>query len=608
MYSARVMTNETCNQNCSFCQLRRATERTDVASPGPLRASIDAALKAGAQELVLTGGEPTLRKDLPAIVAYAKRAGAKEVTLETNGALIDDVRAAALAKAGLDKARVHVPIWGEGCDEVTRDEGGFAATRAALDALARAGVRLELSAPVVRATLKQLAATPAALAGLPIRALVLSVPVTGPDEAALVPMHEATAAILETLTAARSAGLSLRFDPGAAVPPCFFPEPGRVASLYSLTRGGGARAGHEHPAACAGCNLKDRCPGVPREVLTREPQLVVRPITDDKVRRRLSMTSTVEAQVAQELVTRDVRRTLEGESVRENIVRVNFLCNQACRFCFVSTHLPTAEQSAIEAAIEEIGHERGVLTLSGGEPTLNPKLVDYVKLGKRLGVREIELQTNATRLGNAVLTQALVEAGVDTFFVSLHASTAELSDAITEAPGTFAKSVLGIDELHKWPAALRLNYVFCEKNQADFPAYVRMVHARWPRAWVTISFVASSTDVVPREKALMPRYSEVIPHLTRGVELAQELGVTIRGFESMCGVPLCQIPDQLTAYLSLAEVQPGVDRGEFLKPEACSSCSFQKKCFGVRRGYAELHGTSELRPFTHPPADVPAPG
>lgn len=599
MYSVRVLTNETCNQNCGFCNARRPVERAAVVAPAAVRARVGEAVRAGAREVVLTGGEPTLRRDLAAIVAHARAAGAQQVTLETNGALVDDARAAALAEAGLDLARVHAPLWGEACDAITRDEGGFAGTLAGMAALAKAGIAIEIAAPVVRDNVDRLATLPAAIAAskLPIRALVLAVPVAGPDAAALVPLREAARAIQETAAAARDLDVIVRLDPGAVVPPCLFPQPARVAALFSLTRGGGERADHAHLDGCGECAVRDRCPGVPRAALDREPGLVVRPIHDDKTRRRLSIVSTVEAQIERELVTRDLQRTLEGELIRENIVRVNFHCNQACRFCFVSTHLPPAKQDAIVAAIEEIGRERGILTLSGGEPTLNPRLVEYVALGKRLGARTVELQTNAIRLADGGLARALVEAGVDRFFVSLHASTAEVSDAITEAPGTFDKTVLGVDEIAATAATLRLNYVFCERNQADFPAYVAMVHARWPAAEICVSFVASSTDVVPREKSLVPRYTDVMPHLAAGLRLAKRLGVRVWGYESMCGVPLCQVPDDLPEYWNLAELPAGLDRGEFIKAEACQRCDYGSRCFGVRRGYAELHGTGELRPL-----------
>ena len=144
--------------------------------------------------------------------------------------------------------------------------------------------------------------------------------------------------------------------------------------------------------------------------------------------------------------------------------------------------------------------------------------------------------------------------------------------------------------------ALRLNFVFCEANLAEFPDYITMVASRWPRAPVTVSFVAASTDVVPHTRALIPRFTDVMPHLAEGVRRARALGVRLTGFESMCGVPLCQIPDDLSAYFALAEIPDGADRGEFLKADACAACALGSRCFGVRRGYAELHGTAELRP------------
>jgi hypothetical protein len=200
------------------------------------------------------------------------------------------------------------------------------------------------------------------------------------------------------------------------------------------------------------------------------------------------------------------------------------------------------------------------------------------------------------RLGDPALTRSLVEAGLDVAFVSLHASNAEISDVVTQAPGTFAKTVAGIDELAKTSVTLRLNFVFCEANHADFPAYIEMVAARWPRAIVTVSFVAASTDLVPKDRAMIPRYTDVMPHLARGLQVAKKLHLAVTGFESMCGIPLCQVPDDMTEFFALPEVMPGVDRGEFRKTETCKSCALDRRCFGIRRGYADLHGVSELVP------------
>jgi MoaA/NifB/PqqE/SkfB family radical SAM enzyme len=574
--SQRVAVTRLCNQNCAFC-----TERAPVDEVFAVRAALE---NADAEEILITGGEPTLRNDLPGIVAHAKRTG-KRVILETNGALLDEGRVALLKKSGLDGARVHVPAWGD--DEITRDPGGFARTRAALDLLAAAGIALELAAPIVRDNRDKVPHLPENIAasGLPVKTLFLGVPVRAPDPSTLLPLEEAARVIAEVAAAARARGVNVRVDPAAPIPPCLLPDPARLAHLFSLTRGGASR--FSQVEGCASCAVADRCPGLPRGATAK-----VRPITDDRTRRRLSLISTVEEQIAREIFQPEPHRFPDGTTLPGGIVRVNFHCNQACRFCFVSTHLPPPEERAVEAAIARVASEQGRLTISGGEPTLNARLVDWVRLGKRLGVREVELQTNAVRI-NDTLAQSLAEAGVDVALVSLHARDAQTSDAITEAPGTFEKTLRGIDELCKTRIEVRLNFVICERNWRQFTEYVELVAQRWPKASIVVSFVGPSTELVPRETSLIPRYRDVLPVLAAATRRAHELGVTLHGFESMCGVPLCLVPDDLSGYFQLAEVKG--DPGEFLKTGTCAKCSLESRCWGLRRGYAELYGSEELR-------------
>jgi organic radical activating enzyme len=306
--------------------------------------------------------------------------------------------------------------------------------------------------------------------------------------------------------------------------------------------------------------------------------------------------STVEEQVARELVSRQIVRGGYGQCP-EHTVRVNFHCNQACDFCFVSTHLPPATEAAVRGAIEEAGHEQAVLVLSGGEPTLNPRLLEYVRLAKRSGVRGIELQTNAIRLANEDLTRSLVEAGIDQATVSLHASNAEISDAITGAPGTWVQTVRGLDALTALKVRVQLNFVFCQANRHDFPNLVELVASRWPKAGITPVFVGSHTDVVPRTTLLIPTFSDILPALTAGLARARAAGIFIGGLDTMCGLPLCLVPDSERDAFSAQALPPDAGDGEFVKGEVCSGCAEGHRCYGVRRGYAELYGTGELRPL-----------
>ena len=136
----------------------------------------------------------------------------------------------------------------------------------------------------------------------------------------------------------------------------------------------------------------------------------------------------------------------------------------------------------------------------------------------------------------------------------------------------------------------------CRANATDFRATVELVATRWPKLPLTFSFVAPSTDLVPRTPELIPRYSEILEPLVSGLRRARELGVPVTGFESMCSIPLCLKPDGLDGYERLTEI--GEPSGEFDKPPVCGGCRQRTRCWGLRRGYLSLYGSAELRPFS----------
>jgi MoaA/NifB/PqqE/SkfB family radical SAM enzyme len=571
-----------------------------------VRARIDAAVESGAREVWLTGGEPTMRRDIAELVAHARQRGAERVVLETNATLVDAARARDLAQAGLGLARVNVPAFDEvAADAMTRDPGGFTRARVGMRALADAGVAIETTATLVRSTAPHLPALPAHLheaLGRALRAVVVVFPVQAADARELLSFEEAAAAVTALERDARPLGVPLRMSPADPLPPCAFTprDRARVAHLYALTPGAKARAApatHTRIEACARCNLRDRCAGVPDGYVARFGAPSAHPVVDDRTRRRLALVSSVDEQIERELVSYSVGPVRDGVPHPDHTVRILFRCNQACTFCFVSTHLPAPPREAVERAIREAGARGARIVLSGGEPTLDPELARWVRLARSVTTDDVVLQTNAIRLDDAALVVELEAAGLDEAFVSLHGATAEIADAVTEAPGTFARTIVGIDHLHRSRIRVIVNFVVCEKNRHELPALVRTMAARWPRASLNVSFVAPSSDVVPRDRALVPRYSDALPAIAKAVAEGRRLGVRVHGFESMCGLPLCLVPPGAEG-LAFAELPEGLDGGEFVKTDTCRACRHEKNCWGLRRGYAEMHGTGELRAVT----------
>lgn len=598
MRSEQVLTNLRCNQHCVCCTSRSPQDDPAFVSPRAVARRIADAVGRGETEIVLTGGEPTLHPDLTRFVALARKLGARRVVLETNATRIGRDQAAALARAGLHLARVHLSAIDTAWDTITRDPGGTEAALRGVRCLLDAGLGVQIAALAIRSTSSLLPALPGSIVSAFPRVpwtIRVAVPVRSPAPEEIFSPAEAADLVTSLAHACRLAGVSCKLDPRSHPPPCVFDQPRTVAPLFSLGPSREVPPHHARVPACETCLVRDRCQGFDGATLQRFGKPDVQPIVEDAIRRRLTTVGSVGEQVERELVEPS-RGWIGNEQVHEAIVRVMFACNQDCSFCFVSTHLPTPSLPVVLGAIDEAAARGARIVLSGGEPTLHPSLVEIVRHAKRLSRYPVQLQTNAVRCADGTLAEDLREAGLDEVFVSLHGATAATSEAITHAPGTHEKTLQGIDRLHATGMSVSINFVLCTSNIGELVTVVRQCAERWPRAGLNVSFVAPATDVVPANEQTIPRLTEVLPHVVAAVEAAEVLGVSIGGFASMCGMPRCLVPEQISA--SWTPVQVGMDRGEFVHPPPCGRCAARPSCLGLRRRYLEMYGDGELRPMS----------
>ncbi len=105
-----------CNDNCAHCYNARPRDYPELDTASWMQV-IDRIRDVGVPHLCFTGGEATLRDDLPALVAHAQERGLVTGLLSNGRRLSDVAYVQALARAGLD----HVQITLESHDEQIHD-------------------------------------------------------------------------------------------------------------------------------------------------------------------------------------------------------------------------------------------------------------------------------------------------------------------------------------------------------------------------------------------------------------------------------------------------------------------------------------------------------
>jgi molybdenum cofactor biosynthesis enzyme MoaA len=278
-----VMLTYDCNVACDYCTLSPALRSREVSTE-----AVVAALRRGRRDgydaVSLTGGEPTLRRDLPAIVRFARDLGYRERKIQTNGLLLaHPPNLDRLADAGANLFHVSIQSHDEATYErMVRRSGTYALMAAALDHLVRRGLPLRADVILTTATYRLVADAIRWLHGRGVRRAdlwyVSLTDANASNPASLPRMTDALPFVREALATARALAMEVRslhlprcvlgpdaahaWDPGAARVRVVTPDAEFDLADSKL-------AGRVHLAACDGCLHRAVCPGVRPDYVAR---------------------------------------------------------------------------------------------------------------------------------------------------------------------------------------------------------------------------------------------------------------------------------------------------------------------------------------------------
>ncbi|XP_014474292.1 PREDICTED: molybdenum cofactor biosynthesis protein 1 isoform X1 [Dinoponera quadriceps] len=138
----RISITERCNLRCTYCMPAegvKLTKKDGILQTDEIIQIADLFVKEGVRKIRLTGGEPTVRKDIVDIVAQLKQLkNLEQVAITTNGLTLTR-QLPAFQKAGLDALNISLDTLKEKRFEIFTRRQGWARVMAAIDLAVQIG-------------------------------------------------------------------------------------------------------------------------------------------------------------------------------------------------------------------------------------------------------------------------------------------------------------------------------------------------------------------------------------------------------------------------------------------------------------------------------------
>jgi len=279
------------------------------------------------------------------------------------------------------------------------------------------------------------------------------------------------------------------------------------------------------------------------------------------------------------------------------IIGLTAQCNCMCRFCIIGrgrSSLKDPDCSYIKGVMKKYRSGYPNVIFTGGEPTLFPGLIELVKYASRLGYK-VGVNSNGRMYAYRDFCLKMVDAGVDSFIVSLHGHNAKLNDMLTQAEGSFDEVTAGISNfitLGKSVSVItlinKLNYMYLSKIVTMLLGIgIKSIHFIFYRKPSGLLNDSSFPDFKKTE------IKKVLLEVKKAIRVALEAKATIavkfipfcymKGYEK-CVVPYRKKGDRVLYLKSKDKSEVDLNLGEYVKFRKnidCKTCKYDSTCEGI---------------------------
>jgi MoaA/NifB/PqqE/SkfB family radical SAM enzyme len=301
----------------------------------------------------------------------------------------------------------------------------------------------------------------------------------------------------------------------------------------------------------------------------------------------------------------------EGDTMAEPermlSVHLTDLCNNRCVFCIVdspSKKRDLVSKERIFSFLEEnAGKGYAAVNLHGGESTTRADFFEILAKIQDCGYPMSILQTNARKLSKMEYAQRTAELGTKKIVVSIHGSSVDTHDVITQVPNSLSHAVKGIKNAKELGLHVRTNSVVSRLNYTDFPGIATLL-VRLGVDHINFSCLHTAGLAYKNFDQVTARYHESYPYLKEAASIVQAAGITL----TLEGFPFCMIEGMEQYVIDwgnqkfkmlfrddvLEDYEDYMDKNMRTHGAPCLNCAKNKVCGGVYKEYIEMLGWDEI--------------
>ncbi len=287
-----------------------------------------------------------------------------------------------------------------------------------------------------------------------------------------------------------------------------------------------------------------------------------------------------------------IREHEDAAHEKRNWVRLTFDCNDRCVFC-LDAHTHDGTNRAREEVKQQIldGRRKGAerLILSGGEPTIHPDFVDFVRLGRLAGYRKVQTVTNGRMFAYGEFLRRALDAGLGEITFSIHGPNAKIHDALVGTKGAFEEEVTGLKRaLADGRPIINIDVCVNRGNVRQLPELLATFTAMGVREFDLLHVIPFGRAYTEGKETLFYDLEEMRPYLLEAFAYARRPGIHIwlnrfppqhlEGFEDLIQDPY-KLGDEVRGRKE--EYAHLLERGVPLDcraPHRCGYCYLQPLC------------------------------